>query len=246
MCSPIRITVGADELTANSRVEQSAIVLSDGREKEQRLLGVLRDHGFTKGGVKKGGGIGKEREKALVFALYKKEATRVAEFLERQGFEVGCIQGDMTQDKRSKSLEDFKDGRVQILVATGACFLVWGLFDVGRLLMGFTMRSVDVAARGLDIPKVELVVNQTFPLTIEDVRCSSPSLSSGLSLILSATQYIHRIGRTGAQRLASSHEGLSRRSSTSLTPSSAGRAGRKGKSVTFFTGKSPLPSSSPH
>ncbi|KAL8291361.1 hypothetical protein RQP46_002339 [Phenoliferia psychrophenolica] len=153
MCSPIRIIVGADELQANARVEQSAIVLADGREKEQRLLGILRDHGFTKGGVKKGGGVGKDREKCLVFALYKKEATRVYEFLERQGFEVGCIQGDMTQDKRSTSLENFKDGKVQILVAT------------------------DVAARGLDIPKVELVVNQTFPLTIED--------------------YIHRIGRTG-------------------------------------------------
>ena len=76
------------------------------------------------------------------------------EFLGRQGFEVGCIQGDMTQEKRSKSLADFKEGKVQILVAT------------------------DVAARGLDIPKVELVVNQTFPLTIED--------------------YIHRIGRTGS------------------------------------------------
>lgn len=119
MCSPIRITVGADELTANKRVEQTVVVLSDGREKEQRLLGILRDHGFTKGGVKKGEGVGRDREKALVFALYKKEATRVMEFLERQGFEVGCIQGDMTQDKRSQSLENFKDGRVQILVATG-------------------------------------------------------------------------------------------------------------------------------
>lgn len=119
MCDPIRITVGADELTANSRVEQSVTPLNDGREKEQRLLGVLRDHGFTKGGVKKGGGIGKDREKALVFALYKKEATRVMEFLERNGFEVGCIQGDMTQERRTKSLADFKEGRVQILVATG-------------------------------------------------------------------------------------------------------------------------------
>jgi hypothetical protein len=88
-----------------------------------------------------------------VFALYKKEATRVTEWLERNGYEVGCIQGDMTQEKRTKSLADFKDGKVQVLVAT------------------------DVAARGLDIPKVELVINQTFPLTIED--------------------YIHRIGRTG-------------------------------------------------
>ncbi|SCV71671.1 BQ2448_3259 [Microbotryum intermedium] len=153
MCSPIRITVGNDELTANVRVSQSVIVLPDSRQKEQRLLSVLTQHGFTKGGVKKGGAIGKDREKALIFALYKKEATRVMEFLERQGYEVGCIQGDMTQERRTKSLADFKDGRVQLLVAT------------------------DVAARGLDIPKVELVVNQTFPLTIED--------------------YIHRIGRTG-------------------------------------------------
>lgn len=135
MCSPIRITVGADELTANARVEQTAVVLSDGREKEQRLLGVLRDHGFTKGGVKKGEGIGRDREKCLVFALYKKEATRVMEFLERQGFEVGCIQGDMTQDKRSQSLENFKDGRVQILVATGEFFVFLLLSNIQTLLI---------------------------------------------------------------------------------------------------------------
>lgn len=131
MCSPIRITVGADELTANARVDQSVVVLNDGREKEQRLLGLLRDNGFTKGGVKKGEGVGRDREKCLVFALYKKEATRVMEFLERQGFEVGCIQGDMTQDKRSKSLEDFKDGKVQILVATGLPFTSFPFSSAG-------------------------------------------------------------------------------------------------------------------
>ncbi|KAK4050796.1 RNA-dependent ATPase [Microbotryomycetes sp. JL201] len=155
MCHPIRITVGADELTANSRVEQVVHVLQDGREKERRLLGVLNEHGFTRSGKGRqgGGGSGADREKALVFALYKKEATRVTEFLQRNGYQVGCIQGDMSQEKRTQSLQDFKNGTVQLLVAT------------------------DVAARGLDIPKVELVVNQTFPLTIED--------------------YIHRIGRTG-------------------------------------------------
>lgn len=118
MCSPVRITVGADELTANSRVDQRVFVLDDGREKERRLVNVLNEHGFTKNG-KAGGGTGKDIDKALVFALYKKEATRVMEFLERGGWKVGCIQGDMSQEKRTKSLADFKEGKVQILVATG-------------------------------------------------------------------------------------------------------------------------------
>ncbi|GAA6062541.1 hypothetical protein JCM10212_004307 [Sporobolomyces blumeae] len=152
MNSPLRITVGSDSLTANSRVEQTAIVLNDGRQKEGLLLTHLRDNGFSQNKARNGSG-GKDREKALIFALYKKEATRLFEFLQHKGFQVGCINGDMSQEKRTKSLEDFKEGRVGLLVAT------------------------DVAARGLDIPKVELVINVTFPLTIED--------------------YIHRIGRTG-------------------------------------------------
>jgi ATP-dependent RNA helicase DBP3 len=92
-------------------------------------------------------------DRILVFCLYKKEAVRIESFIRMKGFRVGGIHGDLTQDKRSASLKAFKEGSVPLLVAT------------------------DVAARGLDIPAVKLVINVTFPLTAED--------------------YVHRIGRTG-------------------------------------------------
>ncbi|PPJ52912.1 hypothetical protein CBER1_11570 [Cercospora berteroae] len=92
-------------------------------------------------------------DRILVFCLYKKEATRVEETIRRRGFRVAGIHGDLNQAKREESLAAFKKGEVPILVAT------------------------DVAARGLDIPAVKLVLNVTFPLTVED--------------------YVHRIGRTG-------------------------------------------------
>ena len=93
------------------------------------------------------------KNRVLVFALYKNEAARVEATLNRKGFKAIGIHGDMTQAARSQALASFKDGSCPLLVAT------------------------DVAARGLDIPDVEVVINYTFPLTIED--------------------YIHRIGRTG-------------------------------------------------
>ncbi|KAF5869379.1 putative atp-dependent rna helicase dbp3 protein [Botrytis fragariae] len=92
-------------------------------------------------------------DRILVFCLYKKEATRVESFIRQKGFRVAGIHGDLSQEQRTRSLEAFKSGNTPILVAT------------------------DVAARGLDIPAVKLVINCTFPLTVED--------------------YVHRIGRTG-------------------------------------------------
>ena len=92
-------------------------------------------------------------DRILVFALYKKEAARLEGTLNRWGYSCASIHGDKTQDARNRALAEFKDGSCPILVAT------------------------DVAARGLDIPDVEVVLNYTFPLTIED--------------------YVHRIGRTG-------------------------------------------------
>ncbi|KAK5628723.1 hypothetical protein RRF57_004438 [Xylaria bambusicola] len=94
-----------------------------------------------------------KNERVLVFCLYKKEATRVETFLQQRGIKVVGIHGDLKQEQRTRSLEAFKSGQTPVLVAT------------------------DVAARGLDIPEVKLVINCTFPLTIED--------------------YVHRIGRTG-------------------------------------------------
>lgn len=92
-------------------------------------------------------------QRILIFALYKKEAERLEYSLKREGFNVCSIHGNKNQQARTKALSEFKDGSCPLLVAT------------------------DVAARGLDIPNVEVVLNYTFPLTIED--------------------YVHRIGRTG-------------------------------------------------
>ncbi|KAI1270418.1 P-loop containing nucleoside triphosphate hydrolase protein [Xylariaceae sp. FL1019] len=141
MVTPVRIQIGGNEsgdLQANIRISQS-VEVTDQRAKEGRLLQILKGR--------------PSKERVLVFCLYKKEATRVEQFLQQRGIKVVGIHGDLKQEQRTRSLEAFKTGQTPVLVAT------------------------DVAARGLDIPEVKLVVNVTFPLTIED--------------------YVHRIGRTG-------------------------------------------------
>ncbi|KAG6165970.1 RNA-dependent ATPase [Claviceps purpurea] len=150
MVSPVKVTIGSGgretdgsiELQANIRISQTVEVI-EGRDKEFRLLQLIKQHQQGK----------QKDDRILVFCLYKKEATRVEQFLGRKGIRVGGIHGDLKQEQRTRSLEAFKTGQTPVLVAT------------------------DVAARGLDIPEVKLVINVTFPLTIED--------------------YVHRIGRTG-------------------------------------------------
>ncbi|KAJ3770731.1 P-loop containing nucleoside triphosphate hydrolase protein [Lentinula raphanica] len=134
---PVRVTVGSDDLTANSRVEQVVEVLDDSRGKDSRLLKHLRALGHKKTSTDADSRI-------LVFALYKAEASRVESMLRREGYSVGALHGDLSQNNRLQALEDFKSGKTGLLVAT------------------------DVAARGLDIPNVGTVINYTFPLTIED------------------------------------------------------------------------------
>ncbi|KAG1809934.1 P-loop containing nucleoside triphosphate hydrolase protein [Suillus plorans] len=137
--NPVRVTVGSDDLTANSRVEQVVEVFNDPREKDNRLLKRLKDLSHKKTSRK-----GSDEARILIFALYKKEATRIEQSLRRAGYDVGALHGDMSQTARMDALEKFKTGETGLLVAT------------------------DVAARGLDIPNVGAVINYTFPLTLED------------------------------------------------------------------------------
>lgn len=139
MTEPVRITIGrtdtedSGELRANPRIKQSVEVLEQ-HAKEGRLLQLLNR-------MQRGE---KNKDRILVFCLYKKEALRIERFIRSRGFKVAGIHGDMSQRDRISSLEAFKKGDVSLLVAT------------------------DVAARGLDIPNVKAVINVTFPLTAED------------------------------------------------------------------------------
>ena len=145
MKNPVKVAVGDNptgELRANTRITQEVEVMEQ-HDKQNRLIELLKQYQSGKN----------KDDRILVFCLYKKEATRIEQFIQRSGFRVGGIHGDLSQDKRTAALAAFKDGKVPLLVAT------------------------DVAARGLDIPAVKVVINVTFPLTAED--------------------YVHRIGRTG-------------------------------------------------
>ena len=91
--------------------------------------------------------------RVLIFVLYKKEIGSVERLVSRQGYRCVAISGDKSQADREASIAAFKLKKVPILIAT------------------------DVVGRGLDIDDVDLVINFTFPLTVED--------------------YVHRVGRTG-------------------------------------------------
>ncbi len=76
---------------------------------------------------------------ALVFTNTKHGADRVVQKLSQEGFVARAIHGDKAQNARQDALKSFRDGRVQILVAT------------------------DIAARGIDIPELSHVINYDLP-----------------------------------------------------------------------------------
>ncbi len=93
------------------------------------------------------------QEQILVFVKTKHLCNRIAEQITKDGIPALAIHGNRSQGQRLKALSDFKAGNVRVLCAT------------------------DVAARGLDIPLLPLVINFDMPMVAED--------------------YVHRIGRTG-------------------------------------------------
>jgi ATP-dependent RNA helicase DDX5/DBP2 len=113
-------------------------------------------------------------ERAIVFVATKRRCDQIALQLQRARFPVaGAIHGDKDQREREAALNAFRQGDKSILIAT------------------------DVAARGLDIPGVAVVVIFDFPREVAD--------------------YVHRVGRTG-------RAGASGAAYTFLTPNDAGVA----------------------
>ena len=87
---------------------------------------------------------GRDLKQVLVFSNTKIGASRLARELERQGIKAAPIHGDKTQNERMAALEAFKNGSIDVLVAT------------------------DVAARGLDIAELPCVINYDLPYNAED------------------------------------------------------------------------------
>ena len=97
--------------------------------------------------------IKKNLGKYLIFVSTRKGVDELGDFLYNSQFNVSCIHGEKNQIQRKYAIENFTNGKTLILVAT------------------------DVAGRGLDFTKVDVVINYDMTTNIED--------------------YIHRIGRTG-------------------------------------------------
>jgi ATP-dependent RNA helicase RhlE len=93
------------------------------------------------------------RRQTLVFSRTKHGADKLVRHLEASGLRAAAIHGNKSQNARTRALGDFKNGRITVLVAT------------------------DIAARGIDIDQLPIVINYDLPMVAED--------------------YVHRIGRTG-------------------------------------------------
>jgi ATP-dependent RNA helicase RhlE len=144
--SPVRIQV-AQRNTVAELVTHSAFKV-DPLRKRELLADLIRARGIGQ---------------VLVFTSTKIAANRLYRLLERDGFSCSALHSDKTQGERMQALAAFKEGKLQVLVAT------------------------DIAARGLDIEDLPLVINYELPPNAED--------------------YIHRIGRTG--RAGTSGEAIS-------------------------------------
>lgn len=145
MHQPVHISIGENNPSGELRANARITQKVEVLEPEAKQSRLLQIIKQHQGGSKN------KNDRILVFCLYKKEAVRIEGYLHSKGLRVAGIHGDLNQERRMASLEAFKSGSCPLLVAT------------------------DVAARGLDIPAVKLVLNVTFPLTVED--------------------YVHRIGR---------------------------------------------------
>ena len=138
--TPVTVEVARQNAAADT-VKQVVHMVSSA-DKQNAIVKVLESR--TRQGLSR---------QCIIFTNSRLGCARLSRALERDGIKAGAIHGDKSQGERTLTLDAFKSGAIEALVAT------------------------DVAARGLDIPDMPLVINHELPYSAED--------------------FIHRTGRTG-------------------------------------------------
>ncbi len=123
--NPVRISVKSNDMLANVKQE---IVKVNGKSKPDTLRNLLEKQDF---------------EKVLVFGRTKRGADKLFRDLADKGFKVATIHGNKSQNQRQRALDQFKVGKVNILIAT------------------------DVVARGIDVDDISHVINYELPESYE-------------------------------------------------------------------------------
>lgn len=122
MKNPEQILVSKDEIAVTQMKQYYTVVNQSG--KFETLCNILHQDGV---------------EKAIIFCRTRRDTSRVSEQMYRKGFRVQALHAGFTQAQRERSINDFRSGRLSLLVAT------------------------DVAARGLDIQGITHIINYDVP-----------------------------------------------------------------------------------
>ena len=133
---PVKITITPKSSTVDT-IEQT-IYFVEKKEKSQLLISILQKS---------------EDRSVLIFSRTKHNADKIVKILGKAGIGSQAIHGNKSQNARQSALENFKTGKIRVMIAT------------------------DIAARGIDINELPLVINYDLPDVPET--------------------YVHRIGRTG-------------------------------------------------
>ncbi|MDP7079539.1 MAG: DEAD/DEAH box helicase [Candidatus Undinarchaeales archaeon] len=151
LADPVRVEVTPQATTLDS-VDQCVFFVDRG-SKDALLLELIRQRHVTS---------------ALVFTRTKHGANKVARVLTKHGIEADAIHGNKTQNRRTQAMNNFKSGRIQVLVAT------------------------DIAARGIDVEDISHVINYNLPneseVYIHRIGRTARAGASGMALSLCSAE----------------------------------------------------------